>query len=237
MVACLIGRPLLKKVVLFGAAFCMINLLALRYFANEALETVDLSYLQGRNIVIDAGHGGIDSGARYNNLLEKDITLAISLKLGELLQAQGATVQYTRDGDQDYYTKGKGGKRNDLLTRIDMINQSGADLFVSVHCNAVKGEQWFGSQVFYNPKSEKNKRLAELMQALLKKYPPNNKRMEKEDQKILILKSAQIPGVLLETGYLSNPKEAALLSDQTYQAALAGQVVKALACYMKEAGV
>lgn len=222
-----------RRALLFGIAVLLVQALAARYAAQPDLEQADLGCVRGRTVLIDPGHGGIDSGARYNHLLEKDITLALSLKLGEQLKAQGAQVLYTRESDVDYYTKGKGGKRNDLLARVERINQSGADVFVSVHCNAVKGAQWFGSQVFFNPRREENRRLAETMQTLLRQFPPRNKRQAKEDARILILKEAQIPGVLVETGYLSNPDEAALLSDAAYQEKFAGQLVKALAWYFQ----
>lgn len=234
MFACLIPKVKLKNILVFGAAIFVMNILMFRYMASEDIENVDLSYLQEKVFVIDAGHGGIDSGACYNKILEKDINLSIGLKLGELLKEQGAAVIYTRETDIDYYTKGKGGKRNDLLTRIDMINRSNADLFISIHCNAVKGGQWYGAQVFYHPKSEENKRLAQTMQLLLKKFPPNNKRVEKEDTHILILSLANVPGVLLETGYLSNQREAALLADTEYQDKMVRQIVKAMANYFKK---
>lgn len=229
-----ISQILIKKIVFFSLAVLVVNMLTLRYFANADLESVDLGYLKDHTIILDAGHGGIDSGARYNNLLEKDITLAISLKLGALLEAEGAKVLYTREGDMDYYTKGKGGKRNDLLKRVEMMNDSQAEVFVSIHCNAIKGAQWFGSQVFYHPKLEANKNIAEAMQSLLKKFPPNNKRQAKQDMQILILNATSIPGVLVEAGYLSNQKEAALLSDTEYQQKLVKQIAKGLAYYFKE---
>lgn len=229
-----ISRCLMKRLVLFSLAVMVINMLTFRYLASADLENIDFSYVEGHTIMIDAGHGGIDSGARYNNLLEKDITLAISMKLGELLAQHGAIVLYTREGDVDYYTKGKGGKRNDLLQRLEMINGSNADVFVSIHCNAAREAQWFGAQVFYNPKFEANKRLAEAMQIALKKFPPNNKRQVKQDLQILILNTAEIPGVLVETGYLSNRNEAALLSDAAYQQELAGQMTRSLAYYFRE---
>lgn len=223
----------LRHALLFGFAVLCLQVLAARFAAQADLEHADLSFLKGRVVLVDPGHGGIDSGARYNHLLEKDITLTLSQRLGQQLEAQGAQVLYTRDSDVDYYTKGKGGKRNDLLTRVEKINASGADAFVSVHCNAVKGAQWFGSQVFYNVRREENRVLAENMQTLLRDFPPGNKRQAKEDAQILILKEAQIPGVLVETGYLSNQKEAALLSDAAYQERFAGQLVKALAWYFQ----
>jgi N-acetylmuramoyl-L-alanine amidase len=229
-----IRRKLLKKLLLLSIAIVVLNMLTLRYLVNNDIENTDLSHLNGHVIIIDPGHGGIDSGATYNGLDEKEITLAIATKLGAVLQSQGATVQYTREGDVDYYTRGKGGKRNDLLKRVEVINASGAEVFVSVHCNAIKAGQWFGSQVFYNPKDEHNKPLAEAIQTVLKDYAPGNKRQAKQDLQILLLNSVNIPGVLIETGYLSNEREARLLADPNYQQKLAEQIAKALAYHFSQ---
>ena len=230
-----IRRRLLQRLAFFGMAAVALNLLALDFFAANELDHVDMSKLSGHTIVIDPGHGGIDSGAEHNGLAEKEITMAVAARLGNVLTTHGAQVKFTRDGDTDYYTKGKGGKRNDLLRRVEIIETSGAELFVSVHCNAIKGAQWFGSQVFYNPKNEHNKPLAEAVQLGLKDYPPGNKRQAKQDLKILILNSVNIPGVLVETGYLTNQREAALLADPDYQQKLAEQIAKALAYHFSQA--
>jgi N-acetylmuramoyl-L-alanine amidase len=229
-----LSQCMIKRVILFSLAILVINMLTFRYLVNADIESVDLGVLNGHTIMIDPGHGGIDSGARYNNLLEKDINLAFSKKLGQCLSAYGATVLYTREDDSDYYTKGKGGKRNDLLKRVEIIDQSSAEVFISIHCNAVKDSQWYGSQVFYNPKNQANKFIAEIMQDLLKKFPPNNKRQAKQDLQILLLNSPKKPGVLVETGYLSNKNEARLLSDAEYQERMVMQLAKGLAYYFQQ---
>lgn len=229
-----IRRKLLQKLLLLSIAIVVLNMLTLRYLVFNDIENADLSKLSGHMIAIDPGHGGIDSGAAHNGLDEKEITLAIATKLGAFLQSHGATVLFTRDSDVDYYTKGKGGKRNDLLKRVEIIETSGAELFVSVHCNAIKDGQWFGSQVFYNPKDERNKLLAEAVQTTLKDYAPGNKRQAKQDLHILLLNSVNIPGVLVEAGYLSNQREALLLADANYQQKLAEQIAKALAYHFSQ---
>ena len=229
-----LSQCMIKRVILFSLAILVINMLTFRYLVNADIESVDLGVLNGHTIIIDPGHGGIDGGARYNNLLEKDINLAFSKKLGQYLSAYGAIVLYTREDDSDYYTKGKGGKRNDLLKRVELIDQSSAEVFVSIHCNAVRDSQWYGSQVFYNPKHQANKFISEIMQDLLKKFPPNNKRQAKQDLQILILNSPEKPGVLVETGYLSNKNEARLLADAEYQERMVIQIAKGLAYYFKD---
>ncbi|WP_371376904.1 N-acetylmuramoyl-L-alanine amidase [Sporomusa aerivorans] len=229
-----IKRRRLISALVCSIAVVVLNLLTLRYLVLDELETVDLSVLNGKKIAIDAGHGGIDDGAKWNGVEEKNINLAIALKLADILTANGATPVLTREGDIDYYTRGKGGKRNDLLKRAEIIESSGVNAFVSIHCNAIRGAKWTGAQVFYHPKLEENRKLAETMQHALKNFPQGNKRQVKQDSDILILKSVNVPGVLIEAGFISNPDEAAHLSTDSYQHKLAEYIAKALAYHFNQ---
>lgn len=223
-------RRSLSLVAAIGTVvLAMVSLFALDGPDLEAIEQADLAVLAGKVIAIDPGHGGIDGGAKYNGLEEKDITLAISLKLGEILKANGATVVFTRDTDRDFYTRGKGGKRNDLLKRVEIINNSGASLFVGIHANAISGSRWFGAEVYYSSRLAASKMLAEVTQRALQPFPPGNKRQIKQDSTILVLKETTVPGMLVEVGFLSNPREASLLSDTEYQQHMAEHIAKALA--------
>ena len=147
----------LQMLAMLSIAVVVLNFMSIRYFAKEDMQNVDMSVLAGHNFIIDPGHGGIDSGANTNNVIEKEITLAISKKLADVLQSHGANVTFTRESDIDYYTRGKGGKRKDLLTRIEMMGSSGAEMFISIHCNAYSDASLSGSQVFYSPNFADNK--------------------------------------------------------------------------------
>ncbi|MBP2664018.1 MAG: cwlD [Firmicutes bacterium] len=229
-----VRRQRVVSAVVFSIAVVVLNLLTLRYLVLADIENADLSVLSGKIIAIDAGHGGIDDGAKWNGLDEKNINLAIAAKVAAVLTANGATTVLTREDDVDYYTKGKGGKRNDLLKRADIIEKSGANLYLSIHCNAIKGANWSGAQVFYNPKQEENKQLAEIMQQALKNFPPGNKRQVKQDSDIILLKSVTIAGVLIEAGFISNPTEAAQLNSEAYQQKLAEAIAKGLAYHFSQ---
>lgn len=222
-------RSLGVAAVIGVAAAMALNLLTTNFPRSEDVADADLAALAGRVVIVDPGHGGVDSGAKYFGLVEKELTLAISLRLAETLRQSGATVMLTREADIDYYTRGKGGKRSDLTRRVEIINTSGAAVFVSIHTNAIRGGRWSGAEVYYCPRKEENKLLAETMQRALKDFPPGNKRQAKEDSDILLLKDTTVPGVLVETGFLSNPREAALLADPAYQQNLVGQIARALA--------
>lgn len=229
-----VRRQRVVSAVVFSIAVVVLNLLTLRYLVLADIENADLSVLNGKTIAIDAGHGGIDDGAKWHGIDEKNINLAIATKLAAVLTANGATTVLTREDDVDYYTRGKGGKRNDLLKRAEIIEKSGANLYLSIHCNAIKGANWSGAQVFYNPSKEENKQLAEILQQALKKFPPGNKRQVKQDSDIILLKSVTIPGVLIEAGFISNPTEAAQLNNEAYQQKLAEAIAKALAYHFSQ---
>jgi N-acetylmuramoyl-L-alanine amidase len=228
-VMCLRRRSIRLLAVIGAVAAVAANLLTATYQGQDDIAGADLGALAGRTVVVDPGHGGVDSGAKYHGLVEKEITLAIAKQLADMLKASGAAVVLTREADIDYYTRGKGGKRNDLTRRVEIINCSGAAAFVSIHTNAIRGGQWFGAEVYYNPKQAENKALAETVQQALRDFPPGNKRQAKQDSDILVLKDSNIPGVLVETGFLSNPNEAGKLADPAYQQKMAGQIARALA--------
>ncbi|MEN6411283.1 MAG: N-acetylmuramoyl-L-alanine amidase [Veillonellales bacterium] len=229
-----LSRRNLQKVALLSVAVVALNLLALRYLVLDDVDDVDLTLLSGHVVALDPGHGGIDSGARANGFREKDITMAIAEKLTVILQENGAQVFLTRDSDVDYYTPGKGGKRNDLMKRVEIIEASGAQVYVSIHCNAIQARRLSGAQVFYSPKLEENKMLAEGVQRALKKFPPGNKRQAKQDLHILVLNAMNRPGILVEAGYLTNQTEAGLLADSGYQQKLAEQIAKGLAYHFSQ---
>jgi N-acetylmuramoyl-L-alanine amidase len=223
-------RRSLKLLAVIGAAAAVaVNLVTVTYLGADDIAAADMGSLAGRVVALDPGHGGIDSGAKYHGLEEKELTLAISLKLAETLRKSGATVVMTRESDVDYYTRGKGGKRSDLTKRVELLNGSGAALFVSIHTNAIRGGRWFGAEVYYNPKQAENRLLAETIQQALQDFPPGNKRQAKQDSDILVLKDTNIPGVIVEAGFLSNPREAALLADPAYQDKMVAQIARALA--------
>ena len=225
----------LKLVMAIGIAVLAMNVITLQYFATGAADDpVDMTVLQGHHIAIDPGHGGIDDGASGNGITEKEINLAISLKLADILRSSGAQVTLTRENDIDYYTKGKGGKRNDLLKRVGIINESGAELFISIHVNSIRGGSLFGAQVFYGGKYPSSKVLAETMQQQLRGFPPGNKRQAKQDMDIIVLNASDIPGVLVETGFLSNRNEAQKLLDTAYQQKMAEHIAKALAYHLNQ---
>lgn len=175
-------------------------------------------------IVIDAGHGGFDPGkVGVNNALEKEINLAIAVKLKTLLEQNDVQVIMTRETDEGLYQESDSNKKNaDLKKRVEIINSSDAVIAVSIHQNSFPQESSKGAQVFYHSKSQEGKILSEIIQEQIKEsIGDGNHRVAKSNESYYMLKKTEIPLVIVECGFLSNWKEAELLVDDTYQAKMA----------------
>lgn len=191
--------------------------------------------LSGKIILIDPGHGGPDGGAGTDQTLEKDIALSISLKVRDYLQQQGALVNMTRDTDIDLAdpdTRGYSRRKvEDLKKRLKLINDTDNDFFVSIHLNAIPSSQWSGAQTFYAPQHEENAKAAKFIQDELRRNLGNTTRRAKPLSHVYILKNAKKPGVLVEVGFLSNPKEKANLKKDSYQEKVAASIYKGIIRY------
>lgn len=190
--------------------------------------------LFGKVIYIDIGHGGVDPGAMYKDVMEKDINLKIGKKIEEKLTPLGAIVYLTRYGDYDLsVTYTINNKRSDLSRRANLINKSQADLFISIHLNAEESGTWQGAQVFYNDKLKENKILADLFQEYFKKNL-NSRRKSKVDNNLYLLKRINQPGILLELGFLSNANDRYLLKQDSYQDKISTVIQNAIIEYFKK---
>src|SRR5690625_1169807 len=176
--------------------------------ANTTWSTWSLP-LAGTVIVLDPGHGGPDGGAVGSDQTEeKDITLSIAKKLRDYLQQAGAIIHLTREEDIDLASEGTKGlsnrKSEDIRKRLDLIHKQEADLFISIHLNATPSTRWRGAQTFYSPHLDENKHLAKMIQAELIRNLENTNRTALVMNSIYLLKHAEVPGALVEVGFLSN---------------------------------
>lgn len=185
-------------------------------------------------VVLDAGHGGYDGGAEGPHSVEKEINLQVALYLRQYLTDLGIEVLMIRDKDEAFANTRGHKKRSDLSYRVEMINSANATLFVSIHMNAMPDSRWRGAQTFYHPGNEDSKRLATIIQSNLKHTLKNTTRKEKAMRSIYILKNINIPGVLIEAGFLSNPEEEKLLLDPHYQQKLANAIFLGIVEYLGE---
>lgn len=194
-----------------------------------------------KTIIIDAGHGGEDGGAvGVDGIVEKDVNLAIALKLKDLLKASGYKITMTRDTDTAIYDDDaktlREKKRSDLRNRMDIMNKNKESdtLFVSIHQNKFPNEKYFGTQIFYSVNDEKSKDLAtKIRESVTGLIQPQNKReIKPANNKIFLLNNAKIPSVIVECGFLSNREEAKKLSDEKYQSQMAFSIFCGITNYL-----
>lgn len=172
------------------------------------------------SVVIDAGHGGIDPGkVGINGAFEKDVNLEIALKLESLLKEQGINVVMTRKDDKGLYSEDDNNKKvKDMKKRLSIIEEAGPVIAVSIHQNSYPQQSVNGVQVFYYKTSDKSKEAACIMQEQLEKtLKPEKSRIAKENESYYLLKKTSVPTLIVECGFLSNPKEAAKLITDEYQ--------------------
>ena len=210
---------------------------------NQETKNV-IKYLPVMNkvIILDAGHGGIDPGSLSDDesILEKDINLQITLKLKELLESSGAIVFLTREEDVSLYEEGEGKttreKYNEnLKNRKKIIKESDADMFISIHLNKFEQEKYYGAQTFYPEGDENSKKMANYIQTELKRVVDNtNNRKIKSSNDLYLLTENEIPSVLIECGFLSNKKEANLLTKTEYQDKIAWSIYVGIQQYFSE---
>ena len=179
-------------------------------------------------ILIDPGHGGMDGGAvGVDGLVEKDLNLQISLILRDLFLANGFEVYMTRETDCSIEDPGlstiRAKKVSDMKNRRALMESHPDGIFLSIHQNLFSQSKYSGAQMFFSPNHPASAHLAKTLQSTLREMlNPANTRVEKQAGKELyLLYHAQIPAVLVECGFLSNPEEAALLQDSDYQAKVA----------------
>lgn len=207
---------------------------------EEEVQQKPITVLTDKIILIDAGHGGFDAGASANGIEEKNINLAVALKLKDCINDMGGRAVLTRESDTstaDANRKdGSTAKASDLKRRKAMAEECGADIMISIHMNKFEQSEYWGAQVFYAENSEESKILGETIQAALPKVlNDNNDRVAKKSNgQIYILKNVKIPTVIVECGFLSNPSEAKKLSDEEYQKNLAGAICVGIEDYFNK---
>lgn len=226
------------KIGLFAAGLAVLFLILQYDFTeNDSWESWNLP-LSGKIIYLDPGHGGVDPGAGDDDPFEKEIALNVSLKLRDYLQQQGALVIMTRETDVDLADKGLKGyskrKVQDLKRRLNLINESEADFFATIHLNAIPSSKWRGAQTFYSTNYKENKRAAKLIQDELRRNLENTDRDAKSANSIYLLKHTNKPGVLVEIGFLSNPGEAANLKQEPYQEKVAASIYEGMLRYFTD---
>jgi N-acetylmuramoyl-L-alanine amidase len=185
--------------------------------------------LNGKVIVIDAGHGGSDNGSMAGGAREKDITLFLSRMVRDELKSEGATVIMTRDDDSF----------PSLESRPELANRNSADIFLSIHANEPgrrSNTTATGSIIFYHKGSSISKFLGECVQTELMKYnllPSTGLRSDSTiySSGFAVLRLSNMPGLLIETGFMTNPKDRQMIQSEQFGRALAKSIVSGLKTY------
>lgn len=219
-----------KFIFIFSTAVFVLAIAVLgRNIKNTALAFMPLDNF---TIAIDAGHGGWDPGKTgKNGLNEKDINLDIAQKTADFLEEAGADVYITRTSDSALGES----KRSDMKKRIDIIENSKADIMISIHQNSYPSEKAKGAQVFYFRKSENGHLLADCIQkSLIQCLDEKNTRTAKENNNYYVLKNTDIPSVIIECGFLSNPEEERLLNTEEYRLKTAWAIFDGILTYFEK---
>jgi N-acetylmuramoyl-L-alanine amidase len=249
------------------ASCCVDSLLASFGYAGTAVTQKNPVFQGIKKVVIDAGHGGYDPGAMgRNGLKEKTVTLDIAKRLAVIMRGAGVKVVMTRSIDVFV----------PLEQRVKIANESGADLFISVHINASRQRSLNGFEVYYvSPQVNDYKRAKEaageytlrLEDGQAADVPYEAKRIlwdmfysysraessvlaghicskiaGEMQMKILgvknarfhVLRGANMPAVLIEAGFVSNPSEEAQLRNSRYRQRLAECIARGLESYTVE---
>lgn len=220
---------MIEKIKWIGVLLFLIALI----YGGHRLSVVVASniLLDEKIVVIDAGHGGDDPGKiGINNALEKEINLQIAKEIKKCLEEAGVTVVMTREDDDSL----KNNKAEDMRERAKIIDESKANIAVSIHQNSFSSEAEKGAQVFYYSKSEEGIKIAQILQNHLKMLNPDNKREIKENNSYFLLKRTKTPTVIVECGFLSNWEEAEKLTKTEYQKELAQVISEGILAYINQ---
>ena len=233
----------LFQYLIFSLSLILIILLLIqastRFLPPSTLKTHNPNLQKASpTVILDAGHGGEDGGAvGVTGLVEKDLNLDLAGRLCALLEADGVRVIMTRTEDVLLYDRGvdyQGRKKVLDLAARQAIGDAHPDaIFISLHANTFPEEIYHGLQVWYSPNSEQSVLLAKsIRDSVVGTLQPDNHRQSKQaGSNIFLLHKLQIPAVLVECGFLSNPAECNDLEDPAYRDRLAHALYKGLCAY------
>lgn len=177
-------------------------------------------------VCIDPGHGGKDPGAiGPSGLKEKDVNLVIAQGVKKHLESN-AEVMLTRMKDE--YVN--------LVARAAMANKASAALFVSIHCNAAANQTANGVEIIHHRDSERGQKLARtLMNYLTPATELKNRGVKPDERGLAVLRLTEMPAVIIEVGFISNPIEEKLMKDAQWLDRVAHSIANGVTEYLKGA--
>ena len=171
-----------------------------------------------------------------NQVEEKTLNLEIAGRVRDRLEEKGMTVVMTREEDQGLYDEDAQNKKvQDLQRRCELIHNTAPICAVSIHQNSYSDSSGRGPQVFYYKSSQEGRLLAESIQESMRRaVAPDSSREAKGDASYYMLRKTDVPLVIVECGFLSNPEEAELLGQGEYQDKLAEAITSGLEAYLAD---
>lgn len=203
-----------RKIELVMGILLLLGVIVMSKKLSEIVEDVFQNVDSGEIlIVIDPGHGGQDPGkVGVNDSLEKDLNLKIAEKLRQRLEEEGVQIVMTREDDMV-----PDGKREDLESRVNLINEVKPDMVICIHQNSFTNPSVAGPQVFYHGESDVSKEIAQVLQEELWLIDEEHKREIKGNESYYMLSETTVPTVIVECGFLSNQQDAEKLITEEYQ--------------------
>ncbi len=229
-------------IVLVMCAVCLIGFVVAKFMSGESMAVTEPMETELPIVVIDAGHGGMDSGAvGIDGSLEKDINLAVAERISALCRLSGIECVMTRTEDimlvgQDVKSHRKMHDLKNRLAVVNEITESGREaVLMSVHMNKFTSEKYSGLQVWYSGNNEKSSQLASFVQGYARTWldTENTREIKRATSAIYILDRAKVPAILIECGFLSNAAECKRLGTSEYQSRVALTVFSALCDYLE----
>ncbi len=182
-----------------------------------------------RLIVIDPGHGGSDIGTMHGGVSEAQLTLDMAKRLRDLLVAQGWQVKMTRETDVDVYQPNDSA-RDELQARVDVANKAGARMFVSIHVNGFINSGPYGTTTYISKPDDVA--LARAIERHLAADGTKDDGIVKSH--LYVTLHTKMPAALVETAFLSNPSDYALLTSAAWRQKVAQEIADGIGQYARE---
>lgn len=238
-----LSRIMLLMLAALAAIGCMLALPARASAATAARAVREPAKPQpnirgavpGADVIIDAGHGGIDGGTHYNGIRESHVNLAISRKLYLLLRSHGLRTILNRTGDyalsdDNRWHPSRSRHFRDLTQRRGLSDEVDAGLLVSIHANWSSRQGTRGPLVIYRQGDSRGAVLAQLLQEQLNRQQAASRRPQATGQ-FYLLNVVRVPSAIVETGFLSNPEDRAMLTSQRGQTRIAQAIAAGILAY------
>lgn len=180
--------------------------------------------LSGKVIILDPGHGGADAGSLSpGGLREKELNLVVAVRLKEKLEALGAEVLLTREDDRYLW----------LYDRVAIANRAGGSVLLSIHANYHDNRKVNGLEIWHHPEREGSATLAAALAKSVLARTKQHFRGIMASKDFVLPREAEMPAVIFEMGFISNPEEEKLLLTEEFQETIAEGLCQGLLDYFQ----